>query len=173
LVSKIARITGAEDKSRTFSPWSHVVSLGYAQLTHCMGLNDVCDSLQLHSGPLAGIRGASAPSRNGLVGKRNVTCNARMGTRELKAHCALDEATLELLKQAMAELKLSARTYDRILTVARINRVLARIRRTHLGPPLRSHPVSFAGPAVVGVNTDLAKLEESDAGNAQRLVGEL
>jgi len=66
LVSKIARITGAEDKSRTFSPWSHVVSLGYAQLTHSIGLNDVCDSLQLHSGPLAGIRGASAPSRNGL-----------------------------------------------------------------------------------------------------------
>ena len=66
LVSRIARITGAEDKSRTFSPWSHVVSLVYAQLTHSIGLNDVCDSLQLHSGPLAGIRGASAPSRNGL-----------------------------------------------------------------------------------------------------------
>ena len=66
LVSKIARTTGAEDKSRTFSPWSHVVSLGYAQLTHSIGLNDVCDSLQLHSGPLAGIRGATAPSRNGL-----------------------------------------------------------------------------------------------------------
>jgi hypothetical protein len=53
LVSKIARPTGAEDKSRTFTPWSHVVSLGYAQLTHSIGLNDVCDSWQLHSGPLA------------------------------------------------------------------------------------------------------------------------
>jgi Transposase DDE domain/Domain of unknown function (DUF4372) len=66
LVAKIARTTGAEDKSRTFTPWSHVVSLGYAQLTHSIGLNDLCDSLQLHSGPLAGIRGATAPSRNGL-----------------------------------------------------------------------------------------------------------
>ncbi len=66
LVSKIARTTGAEDKSRTFTPWSHVVSLGYAQLAHRIGLNDLCDSLQLHSGPLAGIRGATAPSRNGL-----------------------------------------------------------------------------------------------------------
>ena len=66
LVSKIARTTGAEDKSRTFTPWSHVVSLGYAQLTHSIGLNDLCDSLQLHSGPLAGLRGATAPSRNGL-----------------------------------------------------------------------------------------------------------
>lgn len=66
LVSKIARTTGAEDKSRTFRPWSHVVSLVYAQLSHSIGLNDLCDSLQLHSGPLGSIRGASPPSRNGL-----------------------------------------------------------------------------------------------------------
>ena len=65
-VSNIARATGAEDKSRTFNPWSHVVSLLYGQLTHSIGLNDLCDSLQLHSGPLASIRGATAPSRNGL-----------------------------------------------------------------------------------------------------------
>jgi magnesium chelatase family protein len=48
-----------------------------------------------------------------------VTCNARMGSRELKAYCALDEATLELLKFAMSDLNLSARAYDRILKVAR------------------------------------------------------
>jgi Transposase DDE domain/Domain of unknown function (DUF4372) len=66
LVSKVARETGAEDKSRTFSPWSHVVSLLQAQLSHCIGLNDLCDSLRLHSGPLSTIRGATPPSRNGL-----------------------------------------------------------------------------------------------------------
>ncbi len=44
LVSKMARATGAEDKSRTFKPWSHVVSLLYGQLTHSIGLNDLCDS---------------------------------------------------------------------------------------------------------------------------------
>ncbi len=65
-VSKIARTTGAEDKSRSFRPWSHVVSLIYAQLTHSIGLNDLCDSLQLHSGALSSVRGATAPSRNGL-----------------------------------------------------------------------------------------------------------
>jgi Transposase DDE domain/Domain of unknown function (DUF4372) len=65
-VSKIARTTGAEDKSRSFEPGSHVVSLLYAQLTHSIGLNDLCDSLQLHSGPLSTLRGATAPSRNGL-----------------------------------------------------------------------------------------------------------
>jgi hypothetical protein len=65
-VSKIARETGAEDKSRAFTPWSHVVSQLYGQLTHSIGLNDLCDSLQLHAGPLVSIRAATAPSRNGL-----------------------------------------------------------------------------------------------------------
>lgn len=65
-VPKIAKETGVEDMSRSFSPWSHVVSHTYAQLTHSIGLNDTCDSLQLHSGPLASIRGATAPSRNGF-----------------------------------------------------------------------------------------------------------
>src|SRR5664279_4241051 len=48
-----------------------------------------------------------------------ITCNARMGSRELKQHCRLTEQTMELLKFAMADLKLSARAYDRILIVAR------------------------------------------------------
>jgi hypothetical protein len=65
-VAKIARASGAEDKSRSFDPWSHTVSLLYAQLTHSIGLNDLCDSLQLHSGPLSTLRGATVPSRNGL-----------------------------------------------------------------------------------------------------------
>src|SRR5215470_10247626 len=48
-----------------------------------------------------------------------ITCNARMGSRELKTYCELDETTLELLKFAMGDLRLSARAYDRILKVAR------------------------------------------------------
>ncbi len=66
LVSKLARQTGVEDKCRTFSAWSHVVTLLFAQLTHAIGLNDVCDALRLSSGPLSAIRGATAPSRNNL-----------------------------------------------------------------------------------------------------------
>lgn len=52
-------------------------------------------------------------------GRPKVTCNARMGTRELKAHCVLDEPTMDLLKLAMTDMNLSARAYDRILKVAR------------------------------------------------------
>src|SRR5499427_1663862 len=51
--------------------------------------------------------------------KPRITCNARMGSRELKQFCALDESTLELLKFAMGDLNLSARAYDRVLKVAR------------------------------------------------------
>lgn len=51
--------------------------------------------------------------------KPKITCNARMGTRELKQYCDLSEQTKELLKFAMGDLNLSARAYDRILKVAR------------------------------------------------------
>ncbi|HET7626381.1 MAG TPA: YifB family Mg chelatase-like AAA ATPase [Verrucomicrobiae bacterium] len=52
-------------------------------------------------------------------GKPKITCNARMGARELKTYCALDETAMELLKFAMTDMNLSARAYDRILKVAR------------------------------------------------------
>lgn len=66
LVACLARDHGVEAKSRTFRPWSHVVSLLFAQVTHALGLNDVCDALRLHSGPLSAIRGATPPSKNAL-----------------------------------------------------------------------------------------------------------
>jgi magnesium chelatase family protein len=50
---------------------------------------------------------------------RKISCNARMGSRELKEFCGLGEETLDLLKMAMNEMQLSARAYDRILKVAR------------------------------------------------------
>lgn len=66
LVSQLAREHASESHARTFSHWSHTVSLIYAKQTHCFGLNDVCDSLALYSGPLSAIRGATPPSRNTL-----------------------------------------------------------------------------------------------------------
>ena len=64
LVPKLARETGVDRQTRTFDAWSQVVALLYAQLTHAIGLNDVCDALQLHSGPLSALRAATPPSRN-------------------------------------------------------------------------------------------------------------
>ncbi|MFT3795870.1 YifB family Mg chelatase-like AAA ATPase [Flavobacterium sp.] len=45
--------------------------------------------------------------------------NAQMNTKHIRNFCALDVASLQLLKTAMQRLNLSARAYDRILKVAR------------------------------------------------------
>jgi hypothetical protein len=66
LVTKLANEHGVSAKSRSYSPWSHIVSLIYAQLSHALSLNDICDSQRNHSCALDSIRGATAPSRNGL-----------------------------------------------------------------------------------------------------------
>ena len=66
LVGKLAHKHGCDKKSRSFSPWSHVVTMVYAHLAHSLGLNDISDTLRHHSGVLSTIRGATAPSRNGL-----------------------------------------------------------------------------------------------------------
>ncbi|MGC4030723.1 MAG: hypothetical protein QM754_03090 [Tepidisphaeraceae bacterium] len=47
------------------------------------------------------------------------TTNARMSTRQLQSHADLSEACLLLMKQAMDELGLSARAYDKVRRVAR------------------------------------------------------
>ncbi len=66
LISKLANKHGVEKKCRTFDPASHVVSLMFAQLSHALSLNDVCDTLQHHSGVLTTIRKAVPPHRNTL-----------------------------------------------------------------------------------------------------------
>ena len=46
-------------------------------------------------------------------------CNARMGQEELRRYCDLDDACAGLMRQAFDALNLTARSYDRILKVAR------------------------------------------------------
>ena len=46
-------------------------------------------------------------------------CNARMGPKELRQFCALDESGTELMRNAFEAMGLTARSYDRILKVAR------------------------------------------------------
>jgi magnesium chelatase family protein len=71
-----------------------------------------------------------------LTAENKATCNARMTPRMIRKHCVLDVAGLELLKQAVTNLNLSARAYDRILKVARTIADLSgasRIQVDHLG----------------------------------------
>jgi magnesium chelatase family protein len=48
-----------------------------------------------------------------------IYCNAQMESAQLMRYCALDRQSVSYLKQAINELKLSARAYDRILRLAR------------------------------------------------------
>ena len=64
-----------------------------------------------------------------------LTANSRMPPSQLKKICALDASLGDLLQQAMEQLSLSARAYDRILKVARTIADLAgsdRITSPHL-----------------------------------------
>ncbi len=63
------------------------------------------------------------------------TANARMTHAQIRKHCGIDTALGDLLQQAMEQLSLSARAYDRILKVARTIADLAgaeRIESPHL-----------------------------------------
>jgi magnesium chelatase family protein len=48
-----------------------------------------------------------------------VICNARMHPRHVREHCRLDKTAEGLLKSAIMQLKMSGRSYDRILKVSR------------------------------------------------------
>lgn len=52
-------------------------------------------------------------------GTKSAMCNARMGPEELRAYCQLDEESENLMRQAFDAFGLTARSYDRILKVAR------------------------------------------------------
>ena len=72
--------------------------------------------------PSVGIQkrvNAARTIQNHRFGENRVMCNARMGPEEMRNYCALDEASTELMRQAFDALGLTARSYDRILKVAR------------------------------------------------------
>lgn len=92
-----------EIQTRSFSPTSHVVALIYAQLSHALSLNDVCDALQNHRGYLSQIRNCTPPSRNGLS-YANRTRNADMAEE-------LFWSTLEYFKEFFPDFISDSRCY--------------------------------------------------------------
>jgi hypothetical protein len=65
LINRHAAETGVDDRARSFSVVSHLSAMLFAQLSHAMGLNDVCDWLRLKSAVLARF-GVTPPARNTL-----------------------------------------------------------------------------------------------------------
>ncbi len=51
--------------------------------------------------------------------RARIHCNAQMSSRQIKAHCTVDQDGVRLLEKAIAKLGLSARAYNRVLKIAR------------------------------------------------------
>ena len=90
VVSKLARKHNIVKKCRSFSPWSHVVSMVFGQLTRALSLNDICDTLHHHAGTLLTLRRATPPSRNGLSHANKVRNSAMAKDLfyETLSHCS-------------------------------------------------------------------------------------
>lgn len=74
-------------------------------------------------------------------GRARLWCNGQMGQKEIKKHITLSDESKDLLRQAMTDLNLSARAYDRILKVSRTIADLA--GETHVQIDHLSEAISF------------------------------
>ena len=79
-------------------------------------------------------------------GEQSGMCNARMGPGELRYHCVLDDESDALMKGAFEVFGLTARSYDRILRVARTIADLAgseNIRAEHIAEAIQYRTVNI------------------------------
>lgn len=77
-----------------------------------------------------------------------IYCNAQMTSRQIAEYCILGRESVELLKQAMDRMNLSARAYDRILKVSRTIADLAgveNIEASHVAEAIQYRTLDRAG----------------------------
>lgn len=97
--------------------------------------------------PSAAVRQRVSQARARQIARQG-KANAALGPKEIEVQCTLDEAGTALVKQAIARLNLSARSFHRILKLALTLADLAgesRIRSQHLAEAIQYRRVFSGG----------------------------
>ena len=84
--------------------------------------------------------------QNKRFGQSSGLCNARMGPQEIRKYCRLDDESAELMRRAFQVFGLTARSYDRILRVARTIADLAgseQIEKHHIAEAIQYRTVNL------------------------------
>ena len=84
--------------------------------------------------------------QNKRFGQSSGLCNARMGPQEIRKYCRLDDESAELMRRAFHVFGLTARSYDRILRVARTIADLAgseQIEKHHIAEAIQYRTVNL------------------------------
>jgi magnesium chelatase family protein len=90
-----------------------------------------------------GVRSLQTSERQSLETLHSVICNADMRVGEIRQFCKLPDEGQSLMRAAMSQLNLSAKTYHRILKLARTIADLAgceEIQSVHLAEALQYRP---------------------------------
>jgi magnesium chelatase family protein len=96
--------------------------------------------------PSAAIRSrveAARARQRGRFRESALACNADMGPGEIRRYCPLDDVGRTLIRQAMAQLQLTARAFHRVLKLSRTIADLAgvdEIAPAHLAEALQYRP---------------------------------
>ena len=65
------------------------------------------------------VEGAREIQKERYKSNKKFYCNSQMGAKDIKKHCSLDKKSQKLLEDAVERLGLSARSYHKILKIAR------------------------------------------------------
>ena len=118
-------------------------------VTRCLMNHGCMIRVPLHTAERIRRVDAARAIQNARYGADSGRCNSRMDASDLRESCKLDDTCAGFMKQAFDAMGLTARSYDRILKVARTIADLAgseQIRPEHLAEAIQYRAVSLGNP---------------------------